>query len=269
MNKGVEQKSIILVTSLVFLFALAGPHLVTAQNFTKGNIVGFLYDKDGATPLEGGVVKFKNLTTGTIYESSKSDGNGIFKVQDIDSGIYTYGVLTADGDFNADNLVALRIQERETAKMSIALSPYTKEVASAVTEFYREPQIAGETLVGTITEFDASSQMAKVQVVKGLLRVNDKIHAKGKSTDFYQQVNVLKAGNSSTKRVVRGETASLKLTRKAARGDLVYVVINKNLFPLFLAPLGVASLMAGSTAVNYGIVKVNDEIIPVSAHKNK
>jgi hypothetical protein len=268
MDKRAKGKNLFVLVTLAF-FLLTAPYFFASETVTKGNVIGFLYAKDGTTPLEGGIVKFKNLTSGTIFESSKSDSNGIFRVQGIESGIYTYGVLTPDGDFNADNLVGFRIQENETAKMSIAVNPYSKEEASAVSQIYKDQQVAGESLVGTVADFNPSTQIAQVQIVKGLLRVKDKIHAKGKTTDFYQQVSILMAGSSSARQVLPGQMASVKLERKAFQGDLIYVVVNKNLFPLFLAPLGVASILAGTSAVNYGIVKINDELIPVSAHKNK
>jgi hypothetical protein len=268
MNKGAKGRNLS-VFVIFIVFFLVSSCLFAAERTAKGNIIGFLYAKDGTTPLEAGIVKFKNLTSGTVFESSKSDSNGIFKVQGIESGIYTYGVLTPDGDFNADNLVGIRIQENETAKMSIAVNPYSKEEASAVSQIYKDQQVAGESLVGTVADFNPGTQVAQIQVVKGLLRLNDKIHAKGKATNFYQQVSVLMAGNSSARQVLAGQTASVKLERKAAQGDLIYVVRKKNLYPLFLVPLGIASILAGSSGVNYGIVKINDEMIPVSAHRNK
>ena len=263
MNKGVLGK----IGSLLIVFAFilfCAPHFFGAQSTGKGNIIGFLYAKDGTTPLEGGIVKFKNLTSGTVFDSTKSDTNGIFKLQGIENGIYAYGIVTPEGDFNADSLVGIKIQDNETAKMSIALNPYSKEEASAVSEVYKEQEINGESLIGTISEFNPNTRIAQIQVVKGLLRLKDKIHAKGKATDFYQEVNVLMAGSSSARQVLPGQIASVKLDRKAAQGDLVYVVRNKNLFPLVFAPLGAATILAASTGVNYGIVKINDVKIDCS-----
>jgi hypothetical protein len=137
-----------------------------------------------------------------------------------------------------------------------------------VSEIYKEQEINGESLVGTIADFNPNTRIAQIQVVKGLLRLKDKIHAKGKATDFYQEVNVLMAGNSSARQVLPGQIASVKLDRKAAQGDLVYVVRNKNLFPIFLAPLGIASILAASSGVTYGIVKINDQCNTLSPHKN-
>lgn len=255
--------------SLIFaLFLLSAPQVLAAQNIAKGNIMGFIYDKDGSTPFQGAVIKFKNLTSGTVYESTKSDTLGLFKVQGVETGIYSYGVVTGAGDFNADNIVGLRIADNETAKLSIALNPYDKEVASAVSEVFKDQTANGESLVGTIADFDPGTRMAQVQVVKGLLRVKDRIHAKGKSTDFYQDVNDLTAGNNTTRQIITGQTGSLKLERAANKGDLVYVIRNKKIFPFFLAPAGVAAVIAGNSAVTYGVVKIKDEGDPASAIRN-
>jgi len=249
----------------VFLVAaLLCPAYSSGKDLPKGNIIGFLYAKDGTTPIEGAVVKFKNLTSGMVFESTKSDSYGIFKVQGVEKGIYTYGVVTAEGDFNADNLVGLRVGANETAKLSIAVDPYEKEVAEALSEVNQELEKNGEALVGMIADFNPSTRMAEVQIVKGVLKVNDRIHARGKSTDFYQDVDNLLVGVASTKRVLKGQTATLKLEKHAQAGDMVYVVPDKKLFPLFLVPLGVAAVISGNEAVSYGIMKVKDQAIPAS-----
>jgi len=248
----------------VFLLFLS-PICSGAKDLPKGNVIGFLYAKDGTTPLEGAVVKFKNLTSGVVSESSKSDSYGIFKLQGIEKGVYTYGVVTPDGDFNADNLVGLRVGENETAKLSIALDPYNKDEAEAVSEIYKELEKNGEALIGTIADFNPNGRLAQVQVVKGALQVNDRIHARGKSTNFYQDVDTLMVGSAKTKRVLKGQTGTLKLERNAQAGDLVYVVPAKKIFPIFLAPLGIAAVIGGNEAVTYGIMKIKDQQEPASA----
>lgn len=253
---------------VVFLLSPFAASLSGGQAGLKGNIIGFLYDRDGTTPLEGAVVKFKSLTSGTIYESTKSDTYGIFKVQEVESGVYTYGVATEQGDFNADNIVGFKVSENETAKLSISVNPYEKEVAAAVSEIYKDQETNGETLVGTIADFNPNSRLAQVQIVKGMLRVEDRIHAKGKSTNFYQDVDTLMVGNNSARQVLKGQTGTLKLERNAKSGDLVYVVRAKNLFPIFLAPLGVAAVIGGNEAVTYGIIKIKDQQHPVSAKRD-
>jgi len=254
------------IIGLAFLITV--PLATLAERPSMGNIIGFVYAKDGTTPLEGATVKFKNLASSSIYESSKTDGYGIFKIQGVESGVYTYGVVTNQGDFNASNIVGLKVSENETAKMSIAIQPFSRDEAAAVTEIYKDQDKSGESLVAMVADFDAATGMAQLQMVKGLLRVSDKIHARGQSTDFYQEVGVLKIGDSSAQQILGSQAGAIKLDRNVEKGDRVYLVQNKKIFPFFLAPAGIAAVVAGNSAITYGVVKITDKSEPVSAFKN-
>jgi hypothetical protein len=263
MFKGIPRTVILgAIFSVFTAFSLS--MTVNSQTLAKGNIIGFIYAKDGTTPLEGAIVKFKSLTSGKIYDSTRSDDYGIFKVQDVESGFYTYGVVTEGGDFNADNIIGLKIDEKETAKLSIALNPYDQDTAAAVSEVIQGQDKNGEFLAGMVAGFDPATRTARVEVVKGLLRLDDRIHTKGKTTDFYQEVSVLKVGNSPARQAMAGQTAALKMQQSAQQGDLVYVVQDKKIFPFFLAPLGVAVVIAANSAVTHGVVTIRDEAAPVS-----
>jgi hypothetical protein len=260
-----SEKGYFWASVLAVFFFLTTPFLCSAQDLPKGNVVGFLYAKDGTTPLEGAVVRFKNLTSGIVFDSSKSDRFGVFKLQGIEKGVYTYGVVTPQGDFNADNLVGLNVGENETAKLSIALDPYDTGVAEAVDEINQEQEKNGEALVGMIADFNPGTRMAQIQVFKGALQVKDRIHTRGKSTNFYQDIDLLLVGVAKTKRVLKGQTGTLRLDGSAQAGDLVYVVPNKKAFPIFLVPLGLAAIIGGNEAVTYGIMKIKDQREPASA----
>jgi hypothetical protein len=249
--------------SLLALLFFPDPAAAGAE--MKGNVIGFIYAQDGTTPMEGAIVKFKNLTSGEIFESSRSDVYGVFKVQGIAAGVYAYGVVTEKGDFNADDILGLKINEKETAKLSIALNPYDQDTAAAIAEVAKGQEKSGEFLVGLIAGYDAQTGLAQVQIANGLLRLNDRIHIKGKSTDFYQEIPLLRMGSSPVQKVKSGQTATLRMERNALKGDLVYVVSNKKIFPLFLAPLGVAAVLGANSAVTYGIFKIMDQAKPVSA----
>jgi hypothetical protein len=261
-------KSKFVIAGLCFaLFTLCAPYLVRAAAASRGNLIGFFYDKDGTTPLEGAVIKLKNISSGTMYESTKSDKLGVFKIESLESGIYIYGVITAQGDFNADNLVGIKIHENETAKMSVSLTPYDKDTASSMAQVYKEQEISGEALIGRLDEYSPSTEMASVYILKGSLSMQDKIHVKGVKTDFYQNVTVLKQEGIPIKRLFVGQTGFLKLKNKAEPGDLVYLVCKRGIVPLFAGPLGFASIIAGSAAVIQEDVKIIDEPIVASPYK--
>ena len=246
-----------LICLALFLFSLG---LLATERGDKGNIVGFIYGPDGSSPMEGAVVKFKNLISGSLYLSTASDSYGIFKVKSVDSGMYTYGVTTGQGDFNADSTIGLKVDSGETAKLSIALNMYEKEEAS---------EIKGESFIGMIAAFNPSTKTAVVQVSQGLLRSEDRIHTKGEATDFYQEVRELKVGAQPADRVLAGQAGMMKLEKNAQNGDLVYVVKNKKFSPLFLAPLGIAAVVAGNSAVSYSFYRIKDRSQPASPDRNQ
>jgi len=94
--------------------------------------------------------------------------------------------------------------------------------------------------------------------------LNDRIHTRGKSTDFYQEIRVLKVDNSPVRRALLGQTAAMKMEQSAQKEDYVFVVSDKKIFPIFLVPLGVALVIGSNSAVTYGILKIKDQAIPVS-----
>jgi len=97
------------------------PHLINGKALGKGNLVGFVYDKDGTTPLEGAIVKLKNVSSSSIYESSKADKLGVFKIEGIDEGLYVVGISSKEGSFNVENFIGIKADE--TARVSFALKP--------------------------------------------------------------------------------------------------------------------------------------------------
>ena len=244
------------------------PLLSQAENAAKGNIIGFVYDQDGTTPLEGAVVKVKNISTGNVYESSTSDTNGVFRIKGIETGIYLCGVQTAQGDYNSEEFFGVKLSDGETAKLSIALTPYEQKVAAALREVYEGHSSSGESLIGTVIDYYPDNQSADVLVVKGMLRLDDRIHAKGKETDFYQNVEELKLGNSSTKKIFAGQTANMKVKKSVNNGDLVYVVCNRGIVPLFLKPFGRALLVAGSLGVILGIRDAHNQPVHVLSNSS-
>ena len=152
--------------------------------------------------------------------------------------------------------------------MSVYLTPYEKKVYSAMKDIYSEQKIAGESFVGRIVDFAAPNRLADVYIVKGMLQLKDKIHTKGDDTDFYQNLDDLQLDGSPAKRLFPGQTATLGLTKNAEIGDSVYLVCKKRMLPLFLTPVGIAAVVAGSGAVIYRFVDLQDGET-VSAFKNK
>jgi len=95
------------------------PHLLVSKVSNEGHLIGFIYGKDGTTPLEKGIVKIRNISASTVYESIKSDKLGFFKIEDIERGLYIVTISTNEGDFITRNLIG--IKSNETANVYFAL----------------------------------------------------------------------------------------------------------------------------------------------------
>jgi hypothetical protein len=97
------------------------PEIVQGQETGRGEIVGYVYGPDNTTPVEGAVVKLKNVETGSEYESVASDDQGMVVVENVDKGLYMVGISTAQGDYNIGNLIG--VKSRRTSTVSFALKP--------------------------------------------------------------------------------------------------------------------------------------------------
>jgi hypothetical protein len=126
-------KSKTLTIGLIFSFLLfTSPFFLRSENGTTGNLVGYVYESDETTPVEGAVVKMRNVSTGTLFESSKTDQRGAFKLESAEPGLYVVGVSTTNGNFNIENLIGVR--ENETAKVSLVLKMSNKQSNKQKTE---------------------------------------------------------------------------------------------------------------------------------------
>ncbi len=267
MFKGAKQKCYLVGIVVFVLLFLFKPGFLESQDNAIGDIAGHIYYRDGTTPLEGAVIKFRNIHTDKTYDSSTSDTLGLFKVEGIEKGLYVYGVESHLGDFNSQGFLGLKIRENETARISIALAPFEKKLAESIQEFYEEKKVEGEALVGKIADYNPGTKVAEIFMVKGLLQVDDHIHTVGNITDFYQDLKVLKIENNPIDRVFVGQKAYIELNQIAQVDDSVYVVDNKGFLAFFTTPGGIASVIAGSGAVIYGIKRVSDKTNAISPFK--
>jgi hypothetical protein len=230
------------------LILILSPPILRAQGAGRGSLVGFIYGQDGSTPVEGAVIVVKNLTTGAVTESPMSDGLGIFTVQDLGAGIYALGVRSDKGSYNSQDFFGVTADK--TAKITIALSPYDAAAASAAAAVIKEQRDKGEAFIGKVVKYAPQTKEAEVLVEIGLIQVDDRIHIKGQVTDFYQDMRGLKAYGAKVKRVLSGYTALIPTSKACEPGDFVYIVCKRGVPPFFLAPLGIAAIVAGATPLS-------------------
>ncbi len=254
MFRGARHSSFtLLFLALVFFIGTASQPL-RAQTPEKGNLVGFVFDKDGKTPIEGAVVIVKNVSTGAVYRADPTDKQGLFKIDGLSKGIYSFGVTTPAGDFNGNELIG--ILANETAKMFVSLNPYEGQVQSAVLGVLKEQQEReGEARVGRVVGYNPNTREAEVFIEKGLLQLDDSIRVRGRSTDFYQDVKTMKIGVAVVKRALAGQNVFVKVAQAADLGDIVYVVCKRGVVPLFWVPLGAAV----ASLVTLGVIKLTEK----------
>jgi len=82
-----------------------------------------------------------------------------------------------------------------------------------------------EQLIGDITHFFSRIQVVVVKITKDKLDVGDKIHIKGRSTDFTQKVDSLQIESVDVTVVKKGQLAGLKVKKKAKEGDQVFKIV--------------------------------------------
>ena len=112
-------RSKILIFTIIFSFFLVSiPISISAQEPT-GSLTGFVYEKDGKTPVKNAIVKIRNITTGQEFESAPTDELGAYKIENVPVGVYLIGVVVGKEKYNIDALV--EIKKEEVAKLSLVL----------------------------------------------------------------------------------------------------------------------------------------------------
>ncbi len=248
-------------SAFVLILALASS-VGSPQETPKGDLVGFIFGPDGSTPVPGAVVIVKNLTTGVVTEAAATDRLGVFRLTSLPAGLYAVGVRSSRGSYNSQDFFGVTAQQ--TARISIALNPYDATEAAGAAAVIREQRSKGEAYIGKIVKCDPEAKEAEVFVEIGLIQADDRIHVKGQTTDFYVDLRGLKAGGTKTKRVVSGSSAIFKTAKSCQAGDFVYIVCKRGVPPFFLAPLGIAAIVAGAVPL---AASFEDE--PVSPFKIK
>jgi len=81
-----------------------------------------------------------------------------------------------------------------------------------------------EKLVGKITHYFTNIGVAVIEVTNGELKTGDKIHIKGATSDFEQEIGSLQIEHESVEKAKKGQSAGLKTDQQAREGDEVYKI---------------------------------------------
>ncbi|MEA2020461.1 MAG: EF-Tu/IF-2/RF-3 family GTPase [Patescibacteria group bacterium] len=83
-----------------------------------------------------------------------------------------------------------------------------------------------ETKVGEITHYYTNIGVGVLEL-SDTLKIGDKIHIQGATTDFTQEVGSMQANKEPVKEASAGDAVGLKVENRVREGDLVYKVENE------------------------------------------
>ncbi len=122
--KKFRSKTVSILTAMAFVL-VSSPLLFAAENAQAGNLVGFVYGKDGKTPLEGAVVMLKNVKTSEVYKSEPTGKAGEFRVTNVPEGVYVVGISVGEEGYNSAGAVKVAAGKTETVSFSLKPMPAT------------------------------------------------------------------------------------------------------------------------------------------------
>jgi selenocysteine-specific translation elongation factor len=82
-----------------------------------------------------------------------------------------------------------------------------------------------ETAVGKVSDFFARPVVAGVDM-SGTLKVGDKIHITGHTTDIEMVIASMQINNANVTEAKRGDSVGIKVPDRVRRGDTIYKVID-------------------------------------------
>lgn len=112
--------------------------------------------------------------------------------------------------------VAPKVAPKAATKAARKLAP--RRAAPAPVPVPEAPGVR----VGVVTHFYGEPMVAVVKLESGTLRVGDRIHIRGHTSDFGQQVESLQVERAAVEQVGPGDDFGLKVIAHAREHDVVY-----------------------------------------------
>ena len=81
-----------------------------------------------------------------------------------------------------------------------------------------------EKLVGKITHYFTNIGVAVVEITKGKLKVGDKLHIKGSTSDFEQVIDSMQVEHENVEAAKKGDAVGLKVDQQVREGDEVNLI---------------------------------------------
>jgi putative protease len=82
-----------------------------------------------------------------------------------------------------------------------------------------------EEKIGVVEDYFAKVSVIAVKL-EGELKIGDKIHIKGHTTDFIQTVDSMQIEHQNVTSAKKGDSVGIKVEQRCRKGDVVYRVID-------------------------------------------
>jgi putative protease len=84
-----------------------------------------------------------------------------------------------------------------------------------------------EIEVGKVTHYYTKIKVAGIKVLKDELKVGDRIHIKGHTTDLNQIIDSMQKEHKEIEVAIPGDEIGIKVSEHVREGDIVYKVIEE------------------------------------------
>ena len=81
-----------------------------------------------------------------------------------------------------------------------------------------------EKLIGKITHYFTNIGVAVVEITNGKLNAGNKIHIKGATSDFEQNINSMQVEHENVETAKKGDAIGVKVDQQVREGDEVYLI---------------------------------------------
>jgi len=82
-----------------------------------------------------------------------------------------------------------------------------------------------EEEIGRVEKFFAKPGVAAVEITAGVLRIGDKVHFKGHTTDFEDTIASMEVENQVIQEAKAGDVIGMKVKDRVREHDLVYKIL--------------------------------------------
>ncbi len=81
-----------------------------------------------------------------------------------------------------------------------------------------------EKLIGKITHYFTNIGVAVLEITKGKLKAGDKVHIKGATSDFEQNIDSMQIEHENVEIAKKGDAIGVKVDQQVREGDEVYLI---------------------------------------------